>query len=193
MFLLNLIPDWLTYLISAISFLGIILGIIIPIPTQYKMALYVILSSALSLGSFSIGLSVNESNWQLKVKDMQVQIAELESKANEVTTKIVTQYVDKVRIVEGKTHVLIKKVPEYITKESDSKCSINVGSIELLNAAAENKVPESTGTPHEEPTDVKLSAVVENVTGNYGTYYQVVEQLKALQDWIRNQKELNND
>lgn len=193
MFLLNLIPEWLTYLLSGISFLGIILGLLIPIPVHYKMALYSGLGMLLCLNSFAIGVSVNEETWQSKVKDMQVKIAQLEAQSSEVTTKVVTEYIEKVKIVEGKTHVIIKKVPEYITKESDAKCSINTGSIELLNSAAENKVPESTRTSHEEPTDVKLSTLVESVSGNYGTYYQVVEQLKSLQDWIRKQKDLNNE
>ena len=193
MFLLYLIPEWLTYLLSGISFLGLVLGVLIPIPVHYKMALYSVLGMLLCLNSFAIGVSVNEANWQVKVKDMRVQIAQLETKTAEVTTKVVTEYIEKVKIVEGKTHVIIKKVPEYITKESDAKCSINTGAIELLNAAAENKVPESTRTSHEEPTDVKLSTIVESVSGNYGTYYQVVEQLKALQEWIRNQKDLTNE
>ena len=193
MILLSLIPDWLSYTISGISFLGLVIGILIPIPLHYKMALYAGLSMLLCLSSFTIGLSVNDQHWQVKVKDMQVQIAQLETQSSNITTKVVTEYVEKVKIVEGKTHVIIKKVPEYITKESDAKCSINTGSIELLNSAAENKVPESTRTSHEEPTDVKLSTIVESVSGNYGTYYQVVEQLKALQEWIRNQKDLTNE
>jgi hypothetical protein len=193
MFLLNLIPEWLTYLLSGISFLGLVLGVLIPIPAHYKMALYSGLGMLLCLNSFAIGVSVNEANWQVKVKDMQIQIAQLETKTAEVTTKVVTEYIEKVKIVEGKTHVIIKKVPEYITKESDAKCSINTGAIELLNAAAENKVPESSRTSHEGPSDVKLSTLVESVSGNYGTYYQVVEQLKSLQDWIRKQKDLNNE
>jgi hypothetical protein len=129
MFLLNLIPEWLTYLLSGISFLGIILGLLIPIPVHYKMALYSGLGMLLCLNSFAIGVSVNEETWQSKVKDMQVKIAQLESQSSEVTTKVVTEYIEKVKIVEGKTHVIIKKVPEYITKESDAKCSINTGSI----------------------------------------------------------------
>jgi hypothetical protein len=157
------------------------------------MALYSGLGMLLCLNSFAIGVSVNEETWQLKVKDMQVKIAQLEAQSSEVTTKVVTEYIEKVKIVEGKTHVIIKKVPEYITKKSDAKCSINTGSIELLNSAAENKVPESTRTSHEDPTDVKLSTLVESVSGNYGTYYQVVEQLTALQDWIRKQKDLTNE
>lgn len=193
MIMLSLIPDWLSYLISGISFLGLILGILIPIQLHYKMTLYAGLGMLLCLSSFTIGLSVNEEHWQVKVKEMQIQITQLETKASNITTKVVTEYVEKVKIVEGKTHVIIKKVPEYITKESDAKCSINTGAIELLNAAAENKVPESTRTSHEEPSNVKLSTVVENVSGNYGTYYQVVEQLKALQDWIRKQKDLTNE
>jgi hypothetical protein len=157
------------------------------------MALYSGLGMLLCLNSFAIGVSVNEANWQVKVKDLQIQIAHLETKTAEVTTKVVTEYIEKVKIVEGKTHVIIKKVPEYITKESDAKCSINTGAIELLNAAAENKVPESSRTSYEGPSDVKLSTLVESVSGNYGTYYQVVEQLKSLQDWIRKQKDLNNE
>ena len=104
MFLLQLIPDWITYLLSGMSFLGLVLGVLLPIPAHYKMALYSGLGMLLCLNSFAIGVSVNEASWQVKVKEMQIQIAQLETKTAEVTTKVVTEYVEKVKIVKEKTH-----------------------------------------------------------------------------------------
>jgi hypothetical protein len=39
--------------------------------------------------------------------------------------------------------------------------------------------------------NVKLSDAEKVIAENYGTYHLLVEQLKALQNWVNKQKELN--
>ena len=194
MWILSLLPDWIFYVITLVGITGLLIAFTIGklIPIQYQLALKFISTGACAFGLFVIGAISNEDIWQLKVKEMETAIAKQELAAAELTHEVITQYVDRVKIVEGKTHEIIKKVPVYITKESDDKCTINNGFVSLHDHAAKNEVPDSTGTINENPSDIKLSTVAETVSENYGTYYQVVEQLKSLQDWIRKQKELNN-
>ena len=194
MWILSWLPDWLFYVFVIIGVLGLIISFTIDklLPIKYQLILKFIFIVVLSFGLFMVGAISNEDIWQLKVKEMETAIAKQELAAAELTHEVITQYVDRVKIVEGKTHEIIKKVPVYITKESDAKCTINNGFVSLHDHASKNEVPDSTGTINENPSDVKLSTVAETVTENYGTYYQVVEQLKSLQDWIRKQKELNN-
>lgn len=195
MFFLTLLPEWLFYLLTVVGILCILLifsvGALIPI--QYKMPIVYLSICSMCFGMFMAGASSNESHWAEKVKQMEVDIAKRELAASEVSNEIVTKYVDRVKIVEGKTREIIKKVPVYITKESDDKCTINNGFVSLHNSSASNnEVPNSTGNFNEESTDVKLSTVATTITENYGTYYQVAEQLKSLQDWIKQQQELDD-
>lgn len=194
MWILSLLPDWMFYIITLVGITGLLIAFTVGkfIPIQYQLAVKFISTGACAFGLFVIGAISNEDIWQLKVKEMETSIAKQELAAAELTHEVITQYVDRVKIVEGKTHEIIKKVPVYITKESDDKCTINNGFVSLHDYASKNEVPDSTGTINENPSDVKLSTVAETISQNYGTYYQVVEQLKSLQDWIRKQKELNN-
>lgn len=61
-----------------------------------------------------------------------------------------------------------------------------------LNTIGQTKIPDTTRDFNETTSNVKLSTVATTISENYGTYYQVVEQLKALQDWINKQKELSD-
>ena len=194
MWILSWLPDWIFYVLTLVGITGLVIAFTIGklIPIEYQLAVKFISTGACAFGLFMIGAISNEDIWQLKVKEMETAIAKQELAAAEVTHEVITQYVDRVKIVEGKTHEIIKKVPVYITKESDDKCTINNGFVSLHDHASKNEVPESTGSINEDSSDVKLSAVAETVSQNYGTYYQVVEQLKALQSWIRKQKDLDN-
>ena len=194
MWILSWLPDWIFYVLTLVGITGLVIAFTIGklIPIEYQLAVKFISTGACAFGLFMIGAISNEDVWQLKVKEMETAIAKQELAAAEVTHEVITQYVDRVKIVEGKTHEIIKKVPVYITKESDDKCTINNGFVSLHDHASKNEVPEPTGSVNEDSSDVKLSTVAETVSQNYGTYYQVVEQLKALQSWIRKQKDLDN-
>lgn len=194
MWILTWLPDWIFYVLTLVGITGLVIAFTIGklIPIEYQLAVKFVSTGACAFGLFMIGAISNEDIWQLKVKEMETAIAKQELAAAEVTHEVITQYVDRVKIVEGKTHEIIKKVPVYITKESDDKCTINNGFVSLHDHASKNEVPEPTGSINEDSSDVKLSTVAETVSQNYGTYYQVVEQLKALQSWIRKQKDLDN-
>lgn len=194
-FLLNFLPDWIFYASAFAGVIGTVLLILFGklIPVQYKLGLQLLSAFLLVFGTFFIGGIFNEAEWQLKVKEMEVKVAQQELASSKVTTEIITKYIDRVKIVEGKTHEIIKKVPVYITKESDDKCTINNGFVSLHNSSAsQTKVPNSSRDVNETASNVKLSAVATTISENYGTYYQVAEQLKALQDWINKQRELSD-
>ena len=194
MWILSWLPDWIFYVLTLVGITGLVIAFTIGklIPIEYQLAVKFVSTGACAFGLFMIGAISNEDIWQLKVKEMETAIAKQELAAAEVTHEVITQYVDRVKIVEGKTHEIIKKVPVYITKESDDKCTINNGFVSLHDHASKNEVPEPSGSVNEDSSEIKLSTVAETVSQNYGTYYQVVEQLKALQSWIRKQKDLDN-
>ena len=138
------------------------------------------------------GYSYSESKWEKKIADQRVQIEQLQTKSEQVTTKTITQYVDRVRIVKEKGDTIIKEVPRYVSKESDDKCVIATGFVRIHDAAAKNQIPESTGTSNESDSGIKLSTVSETVATNYNKCHEVMTQLTSLQQWIKDQQALFN-
>jgi len=195
MMLLSFIPDWIFYATLLLGVIGTVLVIAFGwiIPIEYKLGIQILSAFLLTIGAFFVGGASNEARWQLNVKEMESKVAQQEVRASEITTEVITKYIERIKIVEGKTHEIIKKVPIYITKKSDDECIINNGAIVLHDSSAsQTEVPNTSGNINEEPSNVKLSEVISTVSQNYGTYYQVVEQLKSLQAWINNQKDLDD-
>lgn len=93
---------------------------------------------------------------------------------------------------------IIKKVPVYVSREADSKCTVPVGAVRLLNeayavpgSAPDADVSDAAGKPHDAPSGVALSTLVEVGVDNARTYYGVADQLSRLQAFIRDQQALS--
>jgi hypothetical protein len=143
-------------------------------------------------GVYLYGGYGNEMTWRERAAALQAEIDRKNSESEKVTEKIVTEYVEKIKVVKEKGNVIVKEVPKYITKESDDKCTIPKSFIVLHNGASRNEVPDTAGGIDETASDVKLSRVLETTIGNYTIYYETAEQLKALQDWVRQQEKIYN-
>jgi len=63
-------------------------------------------------------------------------------------------------------------------------------AIVLHDSASKNVVSPSTGAAVEGTSNVKASDLIRTVTDNYGTYYQVREQLLGWQEWYKEQKKV---
>jgi len=61
----------------------------------------------------------------------------------------------------------------------------------LHDAAAKNELPDPATGAIKGASNVTLSKLLDTTVLNYGTFYEVREQLKALQDWVREQKKIN--
>lgn len=132
---------------------------------------------------------INERKiWELKYAEASIAIAELEGRAAVINEVIVTEYVDRVQYVD-RVRIRDRVVREYVTVESDANCTINNGFVVVHNAAATLTTPVPSPTDVED-SDVQLSQVAITVADNYAKYHQVVAQLEALQNWIREQQKL---
>jgi hypothetical protein len=130
----------------------------------------------------------NQAEWELKVKVAEAKVAEKETRGAEASVRIVTKYVKKIKVVKETGDVIIKEIPMYITKIDDSMCAVPNGFVLLHDSASRNEVPDTTRNIDARASEVKISGVAETVVTNYNTYYQVSEQLKALQSWVREQQ-----
>lgn len=181
--------DLLTIGLGIIGVIGS-LASLFPIP--YRQSVQIVAAVCLVFVVFQLGQQHERREWELKVAQLNEQIAKLETESQKVTTQVVTEYVDRVKIVKEKADAIIVKVPVYVNKSADANCTINNGFVVLHDAAAKNKVPETPRDSHAEASGVKLSTIASTVAGNYGTCHEIRQQLESLQQWVREQEKLIN-
>lgn len=159
------------------------------IPLPYRILIGVAFAAALFAAGFYAGDRHVQLKWDVAIAAQKASAAKHDAVAEKVTTKVVTQYVDRVQVVHEKARTIVKEVPVYVTKTEDLACTIPTGFVRLHDAAAANvPLPNTAGPADEKPSGIALSGVAETVTVNYEQYHEVVEQLTALQDWVRQQQ-----
>jgi hypothetical protein len=138
------------------------------------------------------GAISNQEKWEAKVAEAKLEVAKKEAQSAEVTTQVVTKYIDRVKIVKEKGDVIVQEVPKYITMESDAKCDVPNSFVVLHDSAVKNEIPDAARASDARTSSVKISGIATTVAENYGTCHEVREQLKSLQEWIREQERLYN-
>jgi len=192
MFLINFVPDWTVHLGFLLG-LGLIFAsfvlYFIPFVSTYRLPILLIGLIIAMAGAFAEGVLYSNSWWQAKVKEMELKIAQAEAKAAQVNEKIITKYIEKIKVVKEKTNENIKYVETFITKH-DNSIVFPKSFIMLHDSASQNEVPGSAGSLDESPSDVKASELLSTVVENYGTCYELRETVVAWQDWYKAQKEV---
>ena len=131
------------------------------------------------------GASHVQAQWDAATATQQQAQAQVQIRQAEATVQVVTQYVDRIQIVREKGDTLIQEIPVYVPVQADAACTVHRGFVSLHDAAAAGELPEPTRDPDEPAEGLALSAVAATVVTNYQTCHENAEQLKALQDWIR--------
>lgn len=190
MFLLSFLPNWIFYILLFLSGVGLFLSSFLanlPFISTYAKPIQIASVIGLVFSVYMCGGISNEEGWQKKVLQQQAEIAQLKQKEAEVSTKVVTKYIDKITVVKEKNNEIAK----YINQDADAKCQLPVSFSVLHDAAAKNELPDSTRATDASASGIKLSEATTTIVGNYGACNQNTEQLKALQEWIREQQKLN--
>ena len=141
----------------------------------------------------AIGGYVVTQNFRVNHADDRATAAESNAKRLQVeldeargNVRIVTRYVDRVKIVREKAHAITREIPVYVTAEADARCDVTAGFVSVHNAAAENvPIAESARDPDAIAPGIALSTVAETVAGNYAICHETAEQLTALQEYVR--------
>ena len=151
----------------------------------YRVLALIALAAALVGFGWVKGAEHVQAQWDAAVQQQSLQVAALRQKQAEATVKVVTQYVDRVRIVREKGKTIIQEVPVYVPVEADTACTIHRGFVRLHDAAAAGELPGPAGDADAAAAGVTLSAVAGTVADNYQTCNENAEQLRALQEWVR--------
>ena len=195
MWMLDFLPFWVFHIIVLAGIGGLIASFVlkfIPFVSMYKLPIQTAAILALVFGVYMEGGVSNQEKWEAKVAEAKLEMAKKDTASAEATTKIVTKYVTVDRIVKEKGDAIIKEIPKFISANADAQCVVPNGFVVLHDSASRNEVPDSTRGVDEGASKVKLSGIAETVTTNYTTYYQVSEQLKALQQWVKEQQSVYN-
>ena len=154
------------------------------IPWTYRLLVLAVLGVALVGFGWIKGASHVQAQWDAAIQQQALQTAAIRERQSQATVKVVTQYVDRVRIVREKGETIIKEVPVYVPVQADAACTINRGFVRLHDAAAAGDLPEPARDADAAATGIALSAVAGTVAANYQTCHENAEQLTALQVWV---------
>jgi hypothetical protein len=154
------------------------------IPWPYRLLALAALAVALIGFGWVKGAGHVQAQWDAAAQQQTLKAAAIRQRQAEATVKVVTQYVDRVRIVREKGDTIIKEVPVYVPVQADAACTINRGFVRLHDAAAAGELPEPARDADAAAAGIALSAVAGTVAANYQTCHENAEQLRALQAWV---------
>jgi len=156
---------------------------------KFIIAIIAVLGAVYGVYQFGYSSAINVA--AVNEAKLQQQIADLSIKSDKVTTKIETQYVDKIKyITQIKEKVVTEYVPQFITPQAEIACTIPNGFIRLHNFGAEGIIPTPPIETDGAPSAIKLTDVTGVVTTNYYTCNEIRQQLISLQNWITQQQEI---
>ncbi|GAB1382138.1 hypothetical protein MASR1M50_04570 [Burkholderiales bacterium] len=155
------------------------------IPWPYRLLALVLLAVALIGFGWIKGAGHVQAQWDAAAQQQALQTSATRLRQAEATVKVVTEYVDRVRVVREKGDTIIKEVLVYVPVEADAACTINRGFVRLHDAAAAGELPKPAGDANAPAAGLALSAVAGTVAGNYQSCHENAEQLRALQAWVR--------
>jgi hypothetical protein len=154
------------------------------IPWPYRLLALAALGLALVGFGWVKGAGHVQAQWDSAVQQQALQATAVREEQAQATVKVVTQYVDRIRVVREKGDTIIKEVPVYVPVQADAACTINRGFVRLHDAAAVGALPEPAQDTDAAAAGIALSAVAGTVATNYQTCHETAEQLKALQTWV---------
>ncbi|MBO8044187.1 hypothetical protein J6396_41715, partial [Pseudomonas aeruginosa] len=101
------------------------------IPWPYRLLALAALGVALVGFGWIKGADHVQAQWNAAVQKQTLQVAAVRERQAQATVKVVTQYVDRVRVVREKCDTIIKEVPFYVPVQADAACTINRGFVRL--------------------------------------------------------------
>jgi hypothetical protein len=158
----------------------------------YKVFVAPIAIGVFAVGVFLEGVVYSSSGLLKQIGELQDKARRAEQQSQQVNTVIQTKVVERVKVVREKTDANVQVVEKIVTKY-DNMCTLSNAAISVHDSASQNQVSRSTGSVVEGTSDVKASELIKTVTENYGTYYQMREQLLGWQQWYKEQRKIYED
>jgi hypothetical protein len=145
MWLMNFLPDWIFHAILLMGVLGLIASLVlkfIPAISTYNLPIQVGAILLIAVGVWFEGAMSNQAEWEAKVKDLEVRMAQAEAKSAETKT------VKQLELVRTRGDDIIKYVDREVAVDKEvikfvENCPIPQIIIGTHNAAALNQPIEA--------------------------------------------------
>lgn len=155
MWFLNFLPDWIFHailLIGIVGFLGTFLLRFIPFFRTYELPIQIFSILVIAIGVWFEGAMSNQAEWEAKVVEMELKVAEAQAKSEKTNTEIVTQVVEKTKVIHEKGKTIINYVDREVVKDKEvikfvENCPIPSVIIRTHNAGALNQPIEIVKAP----------------------------------------------
>ena len=133
---------------------------------------------------------LNEGEGAIKAAQAKA-VTQIVDRQSRITLRV-SQSFDAVKISDAAaTQKLVQEIPSHVSQKADADCPVPLGFVRVFNSAAHGPVPQAAAGADDTPSGAQLSDVARGTVQNDGQYDQVADQLKALQDWVRQQEAAN--
>jgi len=147
MWLMNFLPDWIFHTILLAGILGLLASFVlkfIPFFSIYNLPIQVGAILLIVIGVWFEGAMSNQAEWEAKVAELQIKVAEAEAKSQETNIQIITKTVKKLELVRTRGDDIINYVDREVVKDREvikfvENCPIPQIIINTHNAAALNQ------------------------------------------------------
>ena len=181
--ILAFFPQWLYAALFVFSTLALAISIFLNI-----RHITIVSTILMAFAAYSMGVNAEKTAIEAEANKLNSKIEVLkevsENKNFEIREKIIT----KIKYIERVTNANNERLEE-ISKTVDDNCKLTNSAVLLHDASSQNEVSGSTPGADAGTSEIKASELLETVSENYGTYYEVVAKLKAWQEWYRTQKQ----
>jgi len=150
------------------------------IPLATKIATATIAFTAVFGFGMYLGNKIGVSSCHEAVIEAQRHSIETGVKQAEASDKIITKYVDRVKILKQN---VIKEVKVYVKDDANIMLSPNFRLFH--DSSANNEIPSRTSNP--DGKAVTVEDLANTIAGNYGNCHENSATLISLQDWVREQ------
>lgn len=126
------------------------------LPSYYSISARTIGIVATALGLYLEGLTTGADVLQSQLNEAQQQIAKINDESKNITKQVVVKYVVRDKVIKDNGNAIQKQ----ITTKNDHVCTVYGSSVELLNSAAENRLPRASSGTDETATQTQDNTIV---------------------------------
>lgn len=163
------------------------------IATVFGVSVATIAAAAIAF-SYNLGFSAGERKGLTQLDKYKAELVEKEKRIQELmaetSDKIVTQYVDRVKVIKEKQIVYVDRIQDSLPVQYN----LSNGWVYLHDQAVKGEDADPTRVADAGASTITDAAALETIIGNYVRYEEVSEQLRSLQQWIRDsQKQIEQE
>ena len=155
------------------------------IPLPYKLLAGAALLAGVFFYGYVKGSAYAEAELARFSAEKSAQIVELEKKNTEISSQVVTEYVDRVNTIREKEYVYRDIVKDSVPAQYD----LSNGWVYTHDLSATSGNADATRASDASPSGIKDNSALLTIISNYATCQSNAEQLRQLQQWIIQNKD----